>query len=115
MDNYSFTERQAEVADSIIAKIRCHLDADGNYGYVINDFGVIKSIAMQKGDNKAKMIITPFDQEMIGLGLYINDVTEYTEVINCAALDNVFFEWIMAGCLYTMIRMGIRYEEACVF
>lgn len=115
MDRLKFTERQAETADGIILKLRRHLDAAGDYGYLINDFGIMKSIAIQKGDIKAKIIITPFDQEMIGLSLYISDITEYTEIISCAALGNVMFEQIMAGGLFTMIRLGIRYEEACVF
>ena len=115
MDEFRFTEKQAEIADSIITKTADHFKTAGNYGYAIRDHVIMKSLAVQKESVNAKIVIVPFDQEMIGLSLYINDVTEYIEGINCAALDSIFFERIMAGCLFTMIRMGIRYEEACLF
>lgn len=115
MDEFRFTEKQAEIADSIITKTADHFKTAGNYGYAIRDHVIMKSLAVQKESVNAKIIIVPFDQEMIGISVYVNDVTEYIEAINCAALDSVFFERIMAGCLFTMIRMGVRYEEACLF
>lgn len=115
MDEFRFTEKQEEIAESILRKTMDHFKAAGNYGYTMRDHVIMKSLVVQKDNINAKILITPFDQEMIGLSVYINDVTEYTEVINCAALDSVFFERIMAGCLFTMMRLGIRYEEACIF